>query len=215
MYTATSLVCDFLHTEKPTCAMLPQSPCTEPLPPLSLPCVMAGSALGSVSWFSLQAACLVIAVAGASARVLDVLKKTAQGIGCRCKFSELHLLTEIKFLLHHHLREVPKPAQSFHMLCNSSPPLSLQDWLGVWQGLCNFSWGSGHPGTAAEAGVAQGAQTRVVGCGDSVWWRCWASKREAQGLRRCAQKAGCQTNPPLSWPRMMSPCAKPWSPVPF
>lgn len=59
--------------------MLPQSLCTEPPPPLSLPCVTAGSALGSVFWFSLQAACLVIAVAGASARALDVLKKTAHG----------------------------------------------------------------------------------------------------------------------------------------
>jgi len=40
---------------------------------------MTGSALGSVSWFSPQAACGVIAVAGASARALDMLKKTARG----------------------------------------------------------------------------------------------------------------------------------------
>lgn len=40
---------------------------------------MAGSAFPSVSWFSLQAACLVIAVAGASARALDVFKKTVHG----------------------------------------------------------------------------------------------------------------------------------------
>lgn len=99
--------------------------CTEAVPPLSVACVKACSA--SVS----RLLALVTAVAGASVRPLDILKKTNWNfLRWRYKFSELHLLTEVRSLLYHHLQKVSKRVQSFGVLCNSSLPLHLQGWLG-------------------------------------------------------------------------------------
>lgn len=168
MYAATSVVHDFPHTQRNLPALYrPKVPVVSHHYPFHCP----------VSW---QMVPLVQSPRCCCLTNDCCCLCICWGIGCAeenctwsflgCKFSGLYLLTEIRCLFHHHLQEIPQTAQSFHMLCNLSPPLPLLGWLGVWQVLSRFfPWGSGHPGAAAEAGVAQEAQTGAVSCGDSVW----------------------------------------------
>lgn len=143
MCAATSLACDFAHTQRNLSAQcFPKVRVLRPHHPFHCPVSWQAVPLlqypGSVSRLLAWSLLLLVPLLG---HWMCSRKLHMELLGCRCKFSELHVLTEIRFLLHHHLYEVPKTAQSFHMLCNLSPPLPLQGWLDVWQVVLQLSLG--------------------------------------------------------------------------